>query len=112
MNTERANPFDVAGFEPKAEKKSSVPTEQIDKLAAETGFVSRSPKPAPEPVVQHEVARPRRRRSARNHQVNIRATAEALDLLAQLSDELDQPFGEVLERALRALRRETKPKAK
>ena len=112
MNTERANPFDVANFTTKPDKKAPVPTEEIDRLAAETGFVSRNPKPTPEPVAQAEIGRPRRRRSSRNHQVNIRATAEALDLLAQLSDELDVPFGEVLERALRALRRDIKPKAK
>ena len=112
MSNERANPFDVGGFEPKRDAAKAVRPEELNQLAEVTGFVSRSPKPArlePAPTLAAttEPARiQRRRRTGRNHQVNIRATAETLDLLAALSDELDEPFGEVLDLALQALRRE------
>jgi len=64
-----------------------------------------SARPA-EPVRKQQ----RRYTTGRNVQVPIKATAETRALLEEMADELQVPFGEVLARALAALRREIGPK--
>ena len=102
--SERVNPLaNLDDFAVKApERKPKPQPEAIEKLAQETGFPSRQPPAkAAEPVRKQ-----RRYTTGRNVQIPIKGTAETRSQLEQLADELQVPFGEVLARALAALRRE------
>lgn len=104
--SERANPVaDLAReFQVKTrEKTPRLPPEAIEKLAQENGFPSRQPSP-PRPA---EPARKQRRyTTGRNVQIPVKGTAETKALLEAMADELQVPYGEVVARALAALRRE------
>ena len=104
--SERVNPLaNLDDFTVKPTSRKPKPQPQaIDQLAQEVGFPSRQPvsaRPA-EPVRKQQ----RRYTTGRNVQVPIKATAETRALLEEMADELQVPFGEVLARALAALRRE------
>lgn len=107
MSTTRANPFaDVEAlptFTPKAKTVQSVAKEQIDKIAAANGFPSRSAGRTPPRRAG------RRYKTGRNQQINIKATAQAIARLYQMADARQIPLGELLEKALDALDRETAP---
>ena len=90
MSADRANPF--AEIE-----------EQIEQLAAASGFPSRQPARAPAAPRQ---PRGRRYKTGRNQQINIKATPEVIERLYKLADEKRVPLGELLERALAALEME------
>ena len=98
MSGDRVSPFgDLADFAPK-EKKASGFNEKavIEQVAADNGFPSRQPvKAAPK-------QQQRRHRTGRNQQINIKATAETIDRMNRIADDLRIPLGEVLERALDA----------
>ena len=103
--SERVNPLaNLDDFAVKAPGKKPKPLpEAIEKLAQETGFPSRQPVP----MKTAEPARKQRRyTTGRNVQIPVKGTAETKALLEMLADELQVPYGEVLARALRALRRE------
>lgn len=108
MNTSRANPFaDVEAlptFAPKPKSPSSVPVEQIDKIAEATGFPSRQ---APR-VTTHRNAG-RRYKTGRNQQINIKATSEVIERLYKMADARRVPLGELLEQALDALQKSSGP---
>lgn len=99
----RANPFgDLGDFASKKEpQKKPVEKQQIEQLAQENGFPSRS---AAEPKQNIPVAaRPLERRrytTGRNQQLNIKAKAETIALFYKLADQERVPLGELLERAL------------
>jgi len=104
---ERRNAFaDLnAEFQTKPQKQegSTKPVDKqvIEKLAEEHGFPSRRPEktraqPNPEP-------RKRRNATGRNRQINIKTTAEAIELLYKLADAKRVPLGEIFEEALEAL---------
>lgn len=90
----RADPFegvvdlDVSGFRPAA--KAAVRPDAIRQVSEQQNFPSRAP-------------RLRRRRTGRNVQVNIKATAEVIERLVVISDRQRWVFGETLEHALTAL---------
>lgn len=100
--TERVNPFgDLNNFEPAKPKTTSHATKAaIDQVAAENNFPSRQ---AAKPAEQAGPRQQRRHRTGRNQQINIKATAETVEHLNRLADELGVPQGEVLARALKAL---------
>ena len=104
--SERINPLaNLDDFTIKPpEKKPKPQPEAIEKLSQEAGFPSRQPRraPAAEPVKRAQ----RRHTTGRNVQIPIKGTAETRAQLEALADELQEPFGEVLARALAALRRE------
>jgi hypothetical protein len=107
--SERVNPLaNLDDFSVKpAARKPKPQLEAIEQLAQETGFPSRQPvrtKPAAPARKQ------RRYTTGRNVQIPIKGTAETRAELEALADELQVPFGEVLARALTALRREMGPK--
>lgn len=102
---ERVNPLaNLDDFAVKTpERKPKLQPEAIEQLAQETGFPSRQPSRA---KVMEPVRKQRRYTTGRNVQIPIKGTAETRTQLEQLADELQVPFGEVLARALAALRRE------
>lgn len=99
MNGDRVSPFgDLSSFPTKDKKGSSSPDEKavIEQIAADHGFPSRQ--------AAKSVSKPQRRhRTGRNQQINIKATADTIERMNRIADELRIPLGEVLERALKAL---------
>jgi hypothetical protein len=103
MSKTRASIFgdddlDLSGFAPKA------PTaEEIKPVAEASNFRSREPVAlAPAPLIRQ----PRRYRTGRNMQLNIKATAETIADFNAICDRHRWVAGETLQRALDALKRE------
>ena len=78
-----------------APRKVRLPAEETQAIAAQLGFQSRETAPAKQ----------RRYTTGRNQQVNVKARAETVALFHELADRLRIPQGEVLERALQALKK-------
>lgn len=95
----RADPFaiDLADFTPGA-TRAPMPAEAIRALSEASAFPSRTAQPSP--------ALPRRRRTGRNVQIAIKATAETIDRFKALSDARGWAFGETLDHAIAALERD------
>lgn len=110
MTTSRANAFgDLSEFKPRPalSKRAGggLPSEDIDRLARESGFPSRQPPkdgPAPRPSA-------RRHTTGRNQQINVKATPETIAKFYRLADERKVVLGELLELALEALEGEAPP---
>lgn len=107
--SDRINPFgDLNDFTPAPQKEKTpklVEKAVIDQVAADNGFPSRqAPKPEPKPAPRQQ----RRYTTGRNQQINIKATAETIELFHRIADEMRVPLGEVLARALNALDKATK----
>jgi hypothetical protein len=107
MSNPRASIFadddlDVSEFIPKAGPDKSAPMpEQIKAVAEEARFRSREPTLAPEPKRM-----PRRYRTGRNVQFNVKASQDTVDAFYAISDSNGWVLGETLEHALAALQRE------
>lgn len=97
MNT-RADPFDLdlADFAPKP-AKPKVSKQEIRAVSEANQFPSRT---ATKPI---EPQAPRRRRTGRNVQLNIKVTQATLERFTKLADSNGWAFGEALERAVEAL---------
>jgi hypothetical protein len=111
MSNPRASIFadddlDVSGFSPKAgPDKSDPPPEQVKAVAESARFHSREP--ALPPAVTSVAKRvPRRYRTGRNVQFNVKASQETVDAFYAISDSEGWVLGETLEHALAALQRE------
>jgi hypothetical protein len=92
-------PLDLSGFAPKPAAKA----EQVRGVAEQAGFRSREPAPAaPEP----ERRAPRRYRTGRNVQLNLKVRQEAVDAFYALADRQGWVLGEAFEHAVAALGRE------
>jgi hypothetical protein len=78
--------------------------EQVRALSEAANFRSREAVPAPAPPVPKR--QPWRYRTGRNVQFNARAKQQTVDDFHAIAEQLDRPIGEVLERALAALKRE------
>lgn len=93
--------LDLSGFKPKAAAKP----EQVRDIAEQAGFRSReaAPVPAEGGVPRRE---PRRYRTGRNVQLNLKVRREAVDAFYRLADERGWVLGEAFERAVEALERE------
>ncbi|WP_155640565.1 hypothetical protein [Burkholderia pseudomultivorans] len=114
---ERKNPLDLSGFTPRPAAATSRPApEVVEQISQETGFPSRQP--AGQVAVGGSnvaaVARPRtttgqatdnRRRTGRNIQKGVKLTAQGVIDLEAEARYLDEPFGEVLERGIAAIRK-------
>ena len=107
MSNPRASIFaeddlDVSGFAPKTGPDASAPLpEQVKAVAEAARFRSREPPAAP---AAKRV--PRRHRTGRNVQFNMKASQEAVDIFYAISDQQRWVLGETLEHALAALQRE------
>jgi hypothetical protein len=96
----RVNPFanvaepPVFTTKPKAEKP--VQTETMERIATEHNFPSRQAPKAPATPRR----KPRRYKTGRNQQLNIKATGETIERFLKAADAENVPFGEMLKRAL------------
>jgi hypothetical protein len=102
--------FDVSGFAPKAKKRGGDAPREIVKAVSEASrFPSREPvKPAAlaDAVSTSQRREPRRYRTGRNVQLNIKVRSETLNSFYTIADSQGWVLGETLERALTALRKD------
>lgn len=107
MSSERAplfghdNDLDLSGFKPKAPAKP----EQVRDVAEHAGFRSRE---AAAPSAPAETLRrePRRYRTGRNVQLNLKVRREAVDAFYKIADEQGWVLGEAFEHAVTALEKD------
>ncbi len=103
--SERANPFADLGTEFEKRPPTVKPdVGMIDELADRSDFPSRAARPDSAPA--RKPASQRRHVTGRNKQINVKATDETIQLFYDITDEIGQPMGAVLDLALRALARE------
>src|ERR1044072_5481558 len=96
-----ANDIDVSGFAPKSAKDDAAPTpNQVKAVAEASNFRSRDPNPASGSPKRE----PRRYRTGRNAQVNIKASQQTIDAFYDVCDRTGWVGGETLEYAIAALR--------
>jgi hypothetical protein len=101
--------LDLSGFAPRPARKSTSPDRATVRRESEAaGFVSRqatsvSPAIAAPEATGGPKPPPRRRRTGRNIQLNLKVDRETADRLYRLADEHGWVLGETLEHALEAL---------
>jgi hypothetical protein len=124
MSTERASVFDqgpdidISGFKPRTAAKPAAQPDQVKAISEAANFVSREPArstpPAParaEKTITREAKKepilrePRRHRTGRNIQLNIKARAETIERFYAIADHNGWVLGETFERAIAALER-------
>lgn len=110
MANERASIFgddqdlDLGDFKPKQPEPPAVRREDVRTVSEGADFRSREPQPPAPP--KPEKREPRRYRTGRNQQLNIKARAEAIEAFYQITDQQGWVLGETFERAIEALKRE------
>ena len=109
---ERASVFDqgpeidISGFKPRTAAKPAAQPEQVKAISETASFVSREPIRAPRQTAAPSAARePRRHRTGRNIQLNIKARAETIERFYAIADRHGWVLGETFERAIAALER-------
>lgn len=112
MAPERASAFedegdiDLSGFTPKTGARG-VPAERVKAVAQQAKFRERDVPPPATTLPAGEGGRPPRRyRTGRNRQINIKASDTTIEALYAIADAQGWVLGETLERALAALERE------
>jgi hypothetical protein len=115
VTAERAGIFDiedeldVSGFAPKSAPERAAKAEQVRAVSEVANFRSREARtPAPKPIeAATEPLRrePRRYRTGRNTQLNIKARAEVIEAFYSLADREGWVLGEAFEHAVAALER-------
>ena len=122
MTSHRASVFDegpeidISGFEPRKIAKPVARPDEVKAISESANFVSRepvapSPKAAPAARASRDAQRepiprePRRHRTGRNIQLNIKARAETIDRFYAIADRYGWVLGEAFERAIAALER-------
>jgi hypothetical protein len=109
MSNPRASIFadddlDVSDFTPKSGPDKSAPiAEQVKAVAEAARFHSREPVLPPPSIAKRT---PRRYRTGRNVQFNVKAAQDTVDAFYAISDSKGWVLGETLEHALAALQRE------
>jgi len=112
MSSERASVFDhgpdidITGFKPRTAAKPAAQPEQVKAISETASFVSREPIRAPRETAAPAEREPRRHRTGRNIQLNIKARAEAIERFYAIADHKVWVLGETFERAIAALERE------
>lgn len=107
MSTRRASAFesddiDLSGFAPKTSHDKGAPLDAIKAIAQQSKFQERDG-----PASAGQGTRPPRRyRTGRNRQINIKASDATIEALYAIADAEGWVLGETLERALAALQRE------
>lgn len=110
MNGKRASIFDdnteidVSGFAPKEGATPVAPPEQVRAVSESAHFQSRE-RP-PELRAASPPREPRRYRTGRNIQLNIKARASTIEAFYKIADRQGWVLGETFERAVAALERE------
>jgi hypothetical protein len=109
--------IDVSGFAPKPKPTTPpVPPEQVRAVSQARGFRSREPQPvaaaapAPAPLAATPRREPRRYRTGRNVQLNIKARSEVIDSFYAIADRQGWVLGQAFEEAVAALERSLKGK--
>ena len=92
--------FDVAGFVPQ-KPKVSAPAEKVRQVSE--GASCKSREPAEPKAARRE---PRRYRTGRNTQFNIKADPDVIEEFYKIADTEGWVLGETLERAVNALKKE------
>ena len=106
MTGQRASIFEdddlgLGAFKPKqAPDTAAPPADQVRAVAEAAQFRSREQAPVPQKRA------PRRHRTGRNVQFNVKAAQETVDAFYRISDAKGWVLGETLEHALAALQRE------
>lgn len=99
---QRVNPFadlnDPPAFTTKPKKEAPVAEQTIARIADDNNFPSRQ---AAKPATPRR--KPRRFRTGRNQQLNIKATNETIEKFMKAADDRHVPLGELLRLALDAL---------
>jgi len=99
--------FNPAEWTPKpATNVNAKPDATLARKAAEaSGFKSREPKPAPVPAESGagQGSAPRRRRTGRNAQFNLKARPETIEAFVAIADRQGWGLGETLEKAVELL---------
>ena len=110
MNAGRAGVFDddedaldVSSFAPKPATPLGVSSDQVRVVSEVANFRSRDPAPLPAPA---EKRPPRRYRTGRNVQLNVKARAEVIETFYAIADAQGWVLGEAFEKAVAALERE------
>lgn len=102
--------FNPADWTPKPPTNANAkPDPAASRKAAEaSGFQSREPKPAPVPAesAAGQGSAPRRRRTGRNAQFNLKARPETIEAFVAIADRQGWGLGETLEKAVELLERE------
>lgn len=102
--------FDVSGFAPrKRERAGEAPREAVRAVSEASSFPSREPaSPQKSGSRKQDVTKrePRRYRTGRNVQLNIKVRAETLDSFYGIADTQGWVLGETLEKAVSALEKE------
>jgi hypothetical protein len=95
--------LDIAGFEPKTAKKPEMESDLVKAVSEAAHFRSRDPKQAPQ---QQNITKrePRRYRTGRNTQLNIKARAEVIEQFYAIADQQGWVLGEAFEHAVYALK--------
>jgi len=111
MPAKRASPFDVeedldvSGFAPKGAPPPAARPEQVRAVSEAAQFQSREPKPVSAPLASAKRG-PRRYRTGRNMQLNVKARTEAIEAFYAIADQQGWVLGETFERAVDALKRD------
>lgn len=92
---------DLSSFAPKPKSASKADSSQTARAAEAAGFQSREPKPAAAAAKP-----PRRRRTGRNAQFNIKARPETIEAFYKVADANGWGLGETLEHAVALLEKE------
>jgi hypothetical protein len=96
----RADPFAILkeppAFTTKSRPDKAVPTETIERIAEQNNFPSRQAPRAPATPRR----KPRRYKTGRNQQLNIKATGETIERFLKAADAQNVPLGEMLKQAL------------
>ncbi len=109
MSAPRAGVFedDLSDFAPKHRAPAAARPEEVRALAEGTAFRSRDPQAAaPATSAPPRRREPRRYRTGRNVQLNLKVRQEAADAFYRLADRTGLVLGEVFEQAIEALARE------
>jgi hypothetical protein len=112
MSSQRASVFDqgpdidISGFKPRTVAKLAAQPAQVKAISETASFVSREPSRTPLPAATPATREPRRHRTGRNIQQNIKARAETIDRFYAIADRNGWVLGETFERAIAALERD------
>ncbi len=110
MSGKRASVFDaeaeldVSGFAPKAGVSPKAQPEQVRAVSEAANFQSREP--SRQNVPSSPKREPRRYRTGRNIQLNIKARADVIEAFYEIADRQGWILGETFERAVAALERD------
>ena len=101
---DNADDLDVSGFAPKPVDRTAIKPEQVRAVSESAQFQSREPRRnASTAPAKRE---PRRHRTGRNMQLNIKARTEAINTFYAITDQQGWVLGETFENAIEALKRE------